>query len=279
MTFAPPEAGTPASSLSGGNQQKIVVARALHSHPEWIVAVNPTRGLDIGATRFVHAQLRQAQARGAAIVLISTDLDELALLSTRQAILSGGVLTPFTGAMQNTTQIGLLLGGIQEPATVSDMDEQPDPSAFPLSPATAGKEVDILVPLPLSRRLLFSSLRVLGYAVGITLLLVVTFVLLGVPPGKALLGMWIGAVGQYGGWALVRRFRNPRKNVAPAAHKPGRCGCMAGGHVQHRRRGATAHGRACRRRRREIRRMAAAAAADPCSCFSPGLSVAQYGGA
>lgn len=123
-----PSAATPASSLSGGNQQKIVVARALHAQPEWIVAVNPTRGLDIGATRFVHAQLRQAQARGAAIVLISTDLDELAALSTRQAILSGGVLTPFHNTAQDTTQIGLLLGGI---ASASDAISPPVSEPMP----------------------------------------------------------------------------------------------------------------------------------------------------
>ena len=57
-------ANLPVSSLSGGNQQKIVVARALHSRPDWIVAVNPTRGLDIGATRFVHSQIRAARKRG-----------------------------------------------------------------------------------------------------------------------------------------------------------------------------------------------------------------------
>ena len=102
----------PVSALSGGNQQKIVVARALHSEPEWIVAVNPTRGLDIGASRFVHAQLRKARARGAAIVLISTDLDELAALADRQAILSGGALTEYTP--DNAAQTGLLLGGLTE---------------------------------------------------------------------------------------------------------------------------------------------------------------------
>ena len=48
----------PASALSGGNQQKIVAARALHARPEWIVAMNPTRGLDIGAIRFVHEQIK-----------------------------------------------------------------------------------------------------------------------------------------------------------------------------------------------------------------------------
>ena len=63
--IATPDAETRAGSLSGGNQQKIVVARALNGDPEWIVAMNPTRGLDIGATRFVHDQLRAARARGA----------------------------------------------------------------------------------------------------------------------------------------------------------------------------------------------------------------------
>ena len=101
----------PASSLSGGNQQKIVAARALQSKPELIVAVNPTRGLDIGATRFVHDQLRAAKARGAAVVLISTDWDELAALADRAAILSSGTLTAYDLAQQNRTELGLLLGG------------------------------------------------------------------------------------------------------------------------------------------------------------------------
>ncbi len=105
-------AALPASSLSGGNQQKVVVARALYAQPEWIVAVNPTRGLDIGATRFVHAQLLQARARGAAIVLISTDLDEIAALADRAAILSGGRLTEFQAEQADRTDIGLLLGGL-----------------------------------------------------------------------------------------------------------------------------------------------------------------------
>lgn len=102
----------PVSSLSGGNQQKIVVARALRSKPEWIVAVNPTRGLDIGATRFVWEQLRGARRRGAAIVLISTDLDELAALSDRAAILSAGSLTPALLDRSRAEEMGLLLGGL-----------------------------------------------------------------------------------------------------------------------------------------------------------------------
>lgn len=100
-----------AAGLSGGNQQKLVVARALHGDPEWIVALNPTRGLDLGATRFVHEQLRQARARGAAVLVISTDLDELAALADRGAILSRGQLHPYDFHDLDRLQVGLLLGG------------------------------------------------------------------------------------------------------------------------------------------------------------------------
>lgn len=106
----------PASALSGGNQQKIVVARALRGQPDLIVAMNPTRGLDIGATRFVHSQLRRARDQGAAVVLISTDLDELAALADRTAILSDGQLTEIDLHATDETQLGLLLGGVPNAA-------------------------------------------------------------------------------------------------------------------------------------------------------------------
>jgi simple sugar transport system ATP-binding protein len=122
-----PSVSLPASALSGGNQQKIVVARAFYAQPEWIVAVNPTRGLDIGATRFVHAQLRQARERGAAIALISTDLDEIAALADRAAILSGGHLTEFRADHSDRTQIGLLLGGLGT-ATPQQSTESKEPA-------------------------------------------------------------------------------------------------------------------------------------------------------
>jgi energy-coupling factor transporter ATP-binding protein EcfA2 len=106
-----PSASLPVAALSGGNQQKVVVARALYAHPDLIVAVNPTRGLDVGATRYVHQQLRSARQRGAAIVLISTDLDELAALADGGGILSGGRLAPCRFRRQNAMDLGLLLGG------------------------------------------------------------------------------------------------------------------------------------------------------------------------
>lgn len=81
------------AALSGGNQQKVVVSRTLDAKPELLVVVNPTRGLDIRATHFVHGQIRKARDEGAAVLLISTDLDELYALSNRTAFMSRGELT------------------------------------------------------------------------------------------------------------------------------------------------------------------------------------------
>ncbi|MFM9871956.1 MAG: ABC transporter ATP-binding protein [Fimbriimonadaceae bacterium] len=86
-------AGDRAGSLSGGNQQKIVVARTLSCDPTVVVAVNPTRGLDIKATSYVHSRLKEAAENGTAVVLISTDLDELAGLATHTKYLSRGRLS------------------------------------------------------------------------------------------------------------------------------------------------------------------------------------------
>ncbi|MBV6458779.1 MAG: Autoinducer 2 import ATP-binding protein LsrA [Fimbriimonadaceae bacterium] len=86
------QATDPASSLSGGNQQKVVVARALASNPQVLVVVNPTRGLDVQAAAYVHQAMTDAAANGAGIVLFSTDLDELALLANRTLFMSRGRL-------------------------------------------------------------------------------------------------------------------------------------------------------------------------------------------
>lgn len=82
----------PVSSLSGGNQQKVVVARTLDQVPDLLVAVNPTRGLDVLATDYVHSQIVAAAEAGAAVVLFSTDLDELAALAHRTKFLNRGEL-------------------------------------------------------------------------------------------------------------------------------------------------------------------------------------------
>jgi simple sugar transport system ATP-binding protein len=87
--------GTPATrarDLSGGNQQKLVLARELDGGPELLVAENPTRGLDVRAAAAVHGHIRAAAHRGAAVVIHSTDLDELLSLATRVLVLHGGRL-------------------------------------------------------------------------------------------------------------------------------------------------------------------------------------------
>lgn len=90
MTAAGPEAQ--AGTLSGGNQQKLVLARALARNPKVIVAENPTRGLDVAAAAEVHRRLREAAAGGTAVLFHSSDLDELLALSDRLVVASGGVL-------------------------------------------------------------------------------------------------------------------------------------------------------------------------------------------
>ncbi|MCK6471667.1 MAG: ABC transporter ATP-binding protein [Planctomycetes bacterium] len=88
----PPDPRLPAGSLSGGNQQKVVAARELSGAPRAILACNPTRGLDIAAAAAVHERLRAAAASGAGVLLVSSDLDEILLLSDSIAVLYGGRL-------------------------------------------------------------------------------------------------------------------------------------------------------------------------------------------
>jgi len=76
--------------LSGGNVQKVVLARELSSDPRLVVAASPTRGLDVGATEYVRSVLLDAARRGAGVLLISEDLDEIIELSNRIAVLYGG---------------------------------------------------------------------------------------------------------------------------------------------------------------------------------------------
>src|SRR5204863_6907081 len=91
----PPDPLVRAADLSGGNQQKLVAARELAggAPPRLVVAVQPTRGLDIVASRRVHDALRDARAKGAAVLVISLDLDELRALSDRILVLYDGRAT------------------------------------------------------------------------------------------------------------------------------------------------------------------------------------------
>ena len=103
------------STLSGGNQQKVILAREISRNPEILVAVQPTRGLDIGATEFVRKQILEQRDKGAAVLLVSTELDEILSLSDRIAIIHKG---KFMGVVVNgevtIEEIGLMMAGIKK---------------------------------------------------------------------------------------------------------------------------------------------------------------------
>jgi len=108
--IVPPEPGRPVALLSGGNAQKVAVARELEGGPRGLVAVNPTRGLDVGSARFVHEQLLALRAAGSAILLVSTELDEVLALSDRVLALVRGRLLPVPQGADREAIGAILLG-------------------------------------------------------------------------------------------------------------------------------------------------------------------------
>lgn len=114
------DARAPARALSGGNQQKIVIARALDSAPRLLIACQPTRGLDVEATRFVYRTLRNAKARGLGILLFSLDLDELLELSDRIFVLFNGQVAGTAARSEATPEgIGALMTGSVLPSATA----------------------------------------------------------------------------------------------------------------------------------------------------------------
>ena len=98
-----------AGSLSGGNQQKVILARELDRKPDMIVAAEPTRGLDIEATRFVHEQLRN----GASITLITSDLDEAFALADEIQVIYRGKLSERMPRDVAASRVANLMAGIE----------------------------------------------------------------------------------------------------------------------------------------------------------------------
>ncbi len=99
-------------NLSGGNQQKVILARELENEPELLVAVHPTRGLDIGATRYVHDTMIAARDKGCGILLISADFDEILKLSDRIIVMfEGQIMGIYPGDNPPIEQISLAMAG------------------------------------------------------------------------------------------------------------------------------------------------------------------------
>ena len=104
-----------ANSFSGGNQQKIVLAREIERNPDILLVGQPTRGVDIGAIEFIHQQIIALRDQGKAILLVSVELDEIFALSDRIMVMfDGQIMGERDSEQTNEKQLGLLMAGINE---------------------------------------------------------------------------------------------------------------------------------------------------------------------
>lgn len=100
------------SSLSGGNQQKVVVAREIDREPDLLIAAQPTRGLDVGAIEYIHKRLVEQRDKGKAVLLVSLELDEIMDLSDRIAVMYDGRIVGIVNASETTeTELGIMMAG------------------------------------------------------------------------------------------------------------------------------------------------------------------------
>ncbi len=108
-----PSALTPASSLSGGNQQKVIVAREFSRPIKLLVASQPTRGLDVGSIEYIHKRIIEKRDEGNAVLLVSPELDEIMELSDRIAVMYRGKIVAIVPREDATKEkIGLLMAGV-----------------------------------------------------------------------------------------------------------------------------------------------------------------------
>ena len=102
----------PAGTLSGGNQQKVIIAREVQNDKDLLIAVNPTRGLDVGAIEYVHQYIVQQRNKGKAVLLVSFELDEIMSLSdVIDVIFDGRIVCSIPGSEANENDLGLMMAG------------------------------------------------------------------------------------------------------------------------------------------------------------------------
>ena len=107
-----PSADTPAGKLSGGNQQKVVVARELSRNVDLLIASQPTRGVDVGSIEFIHERIIAERDEGKAVVLISTELDEVLSLADRIAVMYRGKIVGIVDPTTSREQLGKMMAGV-----------------------------------------------------------------------------------------------------------------------------------------------------------------------
>jgi simple sugar transport system ATP-binding protein len=131
-----PSIFVPVGNLSGGNQQKVIAAREFSRPLELIVAAQPTRGLDVGSIEYIHGRIVQKRDEGAAVLIVSTELEEVIALADRVAVMFQGKIVDILDPAEATFErLGLLMGGAHPE------DVQPD-NAVEIAAATAGGGTD-----------------------------------------------------------------------------------------------------------------------------------------
>jgi simple sugar transport system ATP-binding protein len=136
-----------ASTLSGGNQQKVVLARELSRPLKVLIVAQPTRGLDVGSMEFVHKRIVAERDNGAAVIVVSTELDEVLGLADRIGVMYRGKIIGEMPAGADPAEIGLLMAGNVVDHGQTDSDPEPDPGPGP-GPGHDGDDQDKEVSAP-----------------------------------------------------------------------------------------------------------------------------------
>ena len=119
-----PSALVPASNLSGGNQQKVIVARELGRPVSLLVANQPTRGLDVGSIEYIHSQIIDRRDKGVAVLLVSAELDEVLSLSDRIAVMyHGEIVATLDAEDASREELGLLMAGSKSESEEKEVEE------------------------------------------------------------------------------------------------------------------------------------------------------------
>ena len=138
--------GTPARTLSGGNQQKVIVAREVSRDIGVLLASQPTRGLDVGSIEFVHRRIIEQRDQGVAVIIVSSELDEIYALADRIAVMYEGKITGFRPPTVSVEELGLLMAGgggsdgRPEMAEPTGRNEHPEPAPQDDMPGPASQQ-------------------------------------------------------------------------------------------------------------------------------------------
>ena len=128
---------TPAGTLSGGNQQKVILAREVGREHKVLIASQPTRGLDVGSIEFVHRRIVEQRDHGVAVIIVSSELDEIYALADRIAVMYEGEITGFRDPDVPTAELGRLMAGGADGGHALALGPLPDTDASPVPDGAA----------------------------------------------------------------------------------------------------------------------------------------------